>query len=104
MEKLKTVFHEVDLCVVGGGFGGMLTAISAARLVLGRSVTSAAGIQCRSSLCSVKSERIFSVSEPFPLKKMAARGFFSVFFIKILLILASFDLKFRRSCYRIYGQ
>ena len=31
MEKLKTVFHDVDLCVVGGGFGGMLTAISAAR-------------------------------------------------------------------------
>lgn len=31
MEKLREVYHDVDLCVVGGGFGGMLTAISAAR-------------------------------------------------------------------------
>lgn len=29
--KLPTVTHEADLCVVGGGIGGMLTAISAAR-------------------------------------------------------------------------
>ena len=29
--KLQEVEHEVDLCVVGGGIGGMLTAISAAR-------------------------------------------------------------------------
>ena len=29
--KLQEVDHEVDLCVVGGGMGGMLTAISAAR-------------------------------------------------------------------------
>lgn len=28
---LREVKHEADLCVVGGGFGGMLTAISAAR-------------------------------------------------------------------------
>lgn len=31
MEKLREVYHEADLCVVGGGFGGLLTAISAAR-------------------------------------------------------------------------
>lgn len=32
MERLlKTVVHNVDVCVVGGGIGGMLTAISAAR-------------------------------------------------------------------------
>ncbi len=29
--KLQEVGHDVDLCVVGGGIGGMLTAISAAR-------------------------------------------------------------------------
>ena len=29
--KLQEVVHEADLCVVGGGMGGMLTAISAAR-------------------------------------------------------------------------
>ena len=29
--KLQVVEHEVDFCVVGGGMGGMLTAISAAR-------------------------------------------------------------------------
>lgn len=28
---LKTIVHEADLCVVGGGIGGMFTAISAAR-------------------------------------------------------------------------
>lgn len=28
---LKTVKHDCDLCVVGGGLGGILTAISAAR-------------------------------------------------------------------------
>ena len=31
MESLPVMYHDVDLCVVGGGFGGMLTAISAAR-------------------------------------------------------------------------
>ena len=31
MEGLKTRKHEVDVCVIGGGFGGMLTAISSAR-------------------------------------------------------------------------
>ena len=29
--KLKTVVHNADICVVGGGIGGMFTAISAAR-------------------------------------------------------------------------
>ena len=29
--KLQEVAHEVDVCVVGGGMGGRLTAISAAR-------------------------------------------------------------------------
>lgn len=29
--KLQTVEHDVDVCVVGGGMGGLLTAISAAR-------------------------------------------------------------------------
>ena len=29
--KLKTVMHQTELCVIGGGFGGMLTAIAAAR-------------------------------------------------------------------------
>ena len=29
--KLREVVHEVDLCVVGGGIGGLLTAIAAAR-------------------------------------------------------------------------
>ena len=29
--QLKTIVHEADLCVVGGGIGGMFTAISAAR-------------------------------------------------------------------------
>ena len=29
--KLKTIHHKVDVCVVGGGLGGMSTAISAAR-------------------------------------------------------------------------
>ena len=29
--KLKTIRHNVDVCVVGGGIGGMFTAISAAR-------------------------------------------------------------------------
>ena len=29
--KLQEVEHDVDLCVVGGGMGGLLTAISAAR-------------------------------------------------------------------------
>ena len=29
--KLQTVEHDVDICVVGGGMGGLLTAISAAR-------------------------------------------------------------------------
>ena len=29
--KLQEVVHEVDVCVVGGGMGGLLTAISAAR-------------------------------------------------------------------------
>jgi len=31
MEGLRTKVHKADLCVIGGGFGGMLTAISAAR-------------------------------------------------------------------------
>ncbi len=31
MEPLKTVCHEVDFCVVGGGIAGMLAAIAAAR-------------------------------------------------------------------------
>ena len=30
-EVLKTKHHSVDVCVVGGGIGGMFTAISAAR-------------------------------------------------------------------------
>ena len=30
-EKLAEVVHDVDLCVVGGGIGGLLTAIAAAR-------------------------------------------------------------------------
>ena len=30
-DKLQTVFHQADICVVGGGIGGMFTAISAAR-------------------------------------------------------------------------
>ena len=30
-EMLKTKVHNVDICVVGGGIGGMFTAISAAR-------------------------------------------------------------------------
>ncbi|MBE6702090.1 MAG: FAD-dependent oxidoreductase [Ruminococcaceae bacterium] len=30
-QNLKTRVHEVDICVIGGGIGGMLTAISAAR-------------------------------------------------------------------------
>ena len=29
--KLKCVEHNVDICVVGGGIGGMFAAISAAR-------------------------------------------------------------------------
>ena len=29
--RLQEVSHDVDVCVVGGGIGGMLTAISAAR-------------------------------------------------------------------------
>ena len=28
---LNTKFHEADVCVIGGGIGGMFTAISAAR-------------------------------------------------------------------------
>ena len=28
---LKTVVHNADICVIGGGIGGMFTAISAAR-------------------------------------------------------------------------
>ena len=28
---LKTIRHQADICVVGGGIGGMFTAISAAR-------------------------------------------------------------------------
>lgn len=31
MNNLPEIFHEVDLCVVGGGIGGLLTAVSAAR-------------------------------------------------------------------------
>ena len=31
MEGLKTRVHEVDIGVVGGGIGGLFTAISAAR-------------------------------------------------------------------------
>lgn len=31
MEALKIKHHEVDICVIGGGIGGMFTAISAAR-------------------------------------------------------------------------
>lgn len=31
MDKLKTLVHDVDICVVGGGIGGMFTAIAAAR-------------------------------------------------------------------------
>ena len=31
IEQLRSVTHNVDLCVIGGGIGGMLTAISAAR-------------------------------------------------------------------------
>ena len=31
MSALKTVFHEVQFCVVGGGLAGMGAAISAAR-------------------------------------------------------------------------
>jgi len=31
MEALKTKKHSVDICVIGGGIGGMFTAISAAR-------------------------------------------------------------------------
>ena len=31
MNELKKVNHKVDLCVVGGGLGGIFTAISAAR-------------------------------------------------------------------------
>lgn len=31
MGKLRTVNHRTELCVIGGGLGGMLTAISAAR-------------------------------------------------------------------------
>lgn len=31
MDKLKTQVHDVDICVVGGGIGGMFTAIAAAR-------------------------------------------------------------------------
>jgi NADPH-dependent 2,4-dienoyl-CoA reductase/sulfur reductase-like enzyme len=31
MEKLRTVTHRTELCVIGGGLGGMLTAIAAAR-------------------------------------------------------------------------
>ena len=31
MNKLPEITHEVDLCVVGGGIGGLLTAVSAAR-------------------------------------------------------------------------
>ena len=31
MEELRKIHHEADVCVVGGGVGGMLTAISAAR-------------------------------------------------------------------------
>ena len=30
-ELLKTKKHSVDVCVIGGGIGGMFTAISAAR-------------------------------------------------------------------------
>ena len=30
-EILKTKHHSVDVCVIGGGIGGMFTAISAAR-------------------------------------------------------------------------
>ena len=29
--KLRTICHEADVCVVGGGIGGMFSAISAAR-------------------------------------------------------------------------
>ena len=31
MSNLNTKVHNVDICVVGGGIGGMFTAISAAR-------------------------------------------------------------------------
>ena len=31
MNNLPEILHEVDLCVVGGGIGGLLTAVSAAR-------------------------------------------------------------------------
>ena len=31
MEELRKIHHEADVCVIGGGIGGMLTAISAAR-------------------------------------------------------------------------
>ena len=31
MKKLRTVNHSTELCVIGGGLGGMLTAIAAAR-------------------------------------------------------------------------
>ena len=31
MSKLKEICHDADVCVVGGGLGGMMTAISAAR-------------------------------------------------------------------------
>ena len=31
MSKLPEILHEVDLCVVGGGIGGLLTAVAAAR-------------------------------------------------------------------------
>lgn len=30
-KNLKTIYHETDLCVIGGGIGGMFTAIAAAR-------------------------------------------------------------------------
>ena len=30
-ENLKNMHHEADLCVIGGGFAGMCTAIAAAR-------------------------------------------------------------------------
>ena len=31
MSKLKTITHQVDICVVGGGLSGLCAAVSAAR-------------------------------------------------------------------------